>query len=736
MDIAAGRNVKSIEVFALLLMVVFATELTVMEIFSPLFRQLGTVMAALADATLLAVISALPLWIIFAPIFAGHPRRDAATRRALGVAFARLVFGFFLIELLVMLFLPGLLGGYDTGFLNLADAGLTVLITAPLLWWLLAGLERDHQRATLADLLDSPLLLYLLLLYLVFLAALLHDLIVSEEFLHSPQGSLHIVSAILLTLIIAPFLWLFVARPLRHSLHSERTRARAIYEQVVDAVVLIDAQGLIAALNPAARQLFGYTEEELVGQPVGLLFDESLFDLTPRPKKGGDGSISSGFRETSGWHRSGRTLSLDVSASPVTIGGYEGCLLIMRDIGERREAERVLRESDIRFREVFEQSEDAIIFFKPGTDYVVDANATAAELFGYDKADLRGRGFECLFWGNELSRVQEAVRILQEGETAQLDHLAGLRGDGTGCIVSLRIKFMTLRGVRLIYCTLRDVTDRVRLEQEARDIQARLIQANKMTSLGLLVSGVAHEVNNPNNLIMTNAQLLAGGMNDNLRVLQEYYRENGDFLLGGIPFSELDGQLPRLVNGIINGSRRIARIVNDLKSYARTDPRGLESTVDMNQVATASISILQHELVRATERFRCDLAGNLPTIAGNSQQLGQVVINLLMNACQALPSRQHGIRLATDFDPVTDEVVLTVADEGVGIAPEDGRRIMEPFFTTRLDRGGTGLGLSICRSIVTEHRGLLDFNSIPGKGTTFTVKIPAATGSKRKQTDE
>lgn len=723
MEFATGRNIKSIEAFALLLLVVFTTELSVMEIFHQFFSRLGVVPAALADATLLALFSALPLWIIFSPGFVGAPRRSEAVRRLLTATLLKLVGGFFLVELLVMLFLPPLLHAKGPMFLALADAGLTTLLTAPLLWVVLARLERDQYRVALADLLESPLLLYLLLLYVVFLAALLHDLVIPAGLTTFTHGPVHFLTAVLLTLIIAPFLWLFVARPLRRLLQSERVRARAVYEQVIDAVVLADDQGLITSLNPAALRTFGYSESELVGRPVVMLFDGSSGQTELLLESGGEGHR--GFREMLGWHRSGRTLLLEVSVSNVNIGGDKGCLMIMRDIGERREAERALRESDIRFREVFEQSEEALLFFKPGSDYIVDANATAEKLFGCPKAEIRGRGLERLFYGRDLVRVRETIRGLETDGVVQFDDLEGLRANGSGCIVSMRVKFMSLQGVRLVYCVLRDITDKVRMEQEARDIQARLIQANKMTSLGLLVSGVAHEVNNPNNLIMANAQLLANGLADVERILREYFRENGDFLLGGIPYSELDGQLPQLISGINDGSRRIANIVSELKNYARSDPSGLETVIDFNQVVTTSISILQHELSRSTARFQCELADNLPTIAGNGQQLGQVVINLLVNACQALPSRQHGIRLATAYDPVNRQIVLTVADEGVGISPEDARRIMEPFFTTRLDRGGTGLGLSICRSIVAQHGGTIEFSSQPGNGATFTVKIPA-----------
>ncbi len=720
-----ARLTRPVEVFALLLLVVFTTELAVMELFSPLFLQVGVVIAALIDATLLVVIAAVPLSIIFAPVFRGRLRRDDAVRRALVAAFGKLALGCLAIELLVMLLLPGLLPPDNSTLFDLANAGLTTLGSAPLLWWLLARLDRDNYRIVLADLLESPQLLYLLLIYIIFVSALLQELLFSDDLpmvYHSPA---HIVEALMMTLIIAPFLWLFVARPLRRSVQAERVRARAVYEQVIDAVVLVDGQGRIVSLNPAARSIFGYAEAELVGRLVDVLCADErqaleLLRLAATDDRGAHGV----FREINGQRRNGTLLTMDVSVSRILIGGREDHLLIMRDVTERKEAERALRESDIRFREVYEQSEDAILFFKPGSFYVIDANATSEQLFGYAKADLRGHGLERLFSGQHLARVQQLVAAIRSGEKLQIDSLVAVRSDGSECIVTLRVKVMTLQGIEVIYSTLRDITERVLMERESREIQARLIQANKMTSLGLLVSGVAHEVNNPNSFIMNNAQLFAASWRDCRKILHEYSRDNGDFLLGGIPFSEFDAQSVQLLEGILDGSRRIDRIIDSLKQFARPTVIGSMGEVDLNQVVASAVAILQHELVRYTEHFRCDLAGELPRIKGNGQQLGQVIINLLMNACQALPDRSCSIRLATAYDPTIDMVAVLVQDEGLGIDPENSRQIMEPFFTTKLDSGGTGLGLSICRTIVAEHWGELQFVSAPGEGTTFTVKLP------------
>jgi signal transduction histidine kinase len=308
---------------------------------------------------------------------------------------------------------------------------------------------------------------------------------------------------------------------------------------------------------------------------------------------------------------------------------------------------------------------------------------------------------------------------------SSLDRIVNLRKDGSEVIVSVRGKVITLLGVPIIFCTIRDISERVRLEEESRDIQAKLIQANKMTSLGLLVAGVAHEINNPNNFILANSQLLERVWQDALKVLRGYYRENGDFQVGGIPFSAMDEDSSRLFTGILDGSRRINEIVNSLKGFARQDRNSTEHGVDVNRAVTVAVTILHHQLIKHTDKFHLDLTAEIPPVDGNRQQLEQVVINLLMNACQALPHKQCGIWVATGYDPAAEQVTITIRDEGVGMPGQVSSRMLEPFFTTRLDIGGTGLGLFISQSIVKEHGGTLEFTSEPGKGTTFIVKIPA-----------
>jgi len=660
--------------------------------------------------------------------------------------------------------------------------------------------------------------------------------------------------ATLSTVFIAALLWWLLILPLKQRSQSRNSVIKAVYTQAVDAIFTIDAEGTIEFFNPAAERLFGYSADELIGMNGALLFEEGQenLDLIIRSaaESSNEGNVVS--CETTGRHRNGSLLTVDVSISRIQFGGQQMQILILRDVSDRKkmaeairaseerftlavkgsndgiwdwdiqtgevyycprfkallgyktdemahtfasfenslhpddhdrviEAVRLhlkedapydveyrlrtktgnyrwyrargqvvrdsagkplrmagsisdislqkkaleaLRESEVRFRQIFEQSEDAIIFFKPGTCFIIDVNATAEKLFGHKKAELLNFGLEHIACPPDSSLLTNAICNISPARGIFLEKIGCICRDGRRIIVSVRGKVMTLQNVHITYTTFRDVTERLNMEQQAREIQSKLIQTNKMTSLGLLVSGVAHEINNPNNYIMANTQLLESSWSDALKILREYYRENGDFLIGGVSFLEIENRSPQLFAGIRDGSNRINSIVSNLKNFARNDLSLEKSTLDINQVATSAIAILHFELRKFTARFHVELAENLPRVKGSGQQLGQVIINLLMNACQALPDKEHGIWLTTGFNADANQVILSVRDEGYGMSPEKSKMVMEPFFTTKLDSGGTGLGLSICQSIANDNSWSIHFTSQENKGTTFTISIP------------
>nr|WP_239028019.1 transporter substrate-binding domain-containing protein [Geomonas subterranea] len=268
-----------------------------------------------------------------------------------------------------------------------------------------------------------------------------------------------------------------------------------------------------------------------------------------------------------------------------------------------------------------------------------------------------------------------------------------------------------------------EVAERNKALEALKRHQDKLIQADKMTSLGTLVSGVAHEINNPNGLLLLDIPVLKRVHDDAEEILEAHYHEHGDFMLGGVPYSEMRDEIPRILDEMQDGAQRIKRIVNDLKDFARKD-MGNKSLIDLDAVTRTALRLVDPTIRSCTNHFEAVFHGSLPKILGNGQRIEQVIVNLVLNACQALPDRDRGVLVRTSHDAVLGQVLLQVTDQGVGVAEEHLPYLLDPFFTTKRESGGTGLGLSVSAGIVKEHGGTLQFQSTPGAGTTVTLSFP------------
>ncbi|EAR59577.1 transporter substrate-binding domain-containing protein [Neptuniibacter caesariensis] len=258
----------------------------------------------------------------------------------------------------------------------------------------------------------------------------------------------------------------------------------------------------------------------------------------------------------------------------------------------------------------------------------------------------------------------------------------------------------------------RQVTRRT---EELKLQQQQLIQADKMTSLGILVSGVAHEINNPSSLLLLNLPVLQEVYQDADEILEAHYQEHGDFYLGGLAYSRMREEIPPMLDDMLTGTQRIRRIVDDLRDFARQSPSELSEKVDLNEVLETAIRLVDNTIKQSCDHFKVEYARSLPLFLGNAQRIEQVMINLIVNACQALERPSQAIHVRTFT--LDEKIYLEVIDEGRGIEPENLARLSDPFFTTRREEGGTGLGLSVSNSIVQEHGGRMLYESEPGEGT-------------------
>jgi len=399
-----------------------------------------------------------------------------------------------------------------------------------------------------------------------------------------------------------------------------------------------------------------------------------------------------------------------------------------KEIIDGVQTEKALSESEKKYRTILQSIDDGY--------YEVDLagnltffNDALCNILGYSKDELMGMNNRKFMDEMTSKKVYQTFNtVYRTGKAAKAFDWGTIRKDGTRRYLETSVSLIRdsegqpigFRGIG------RDITERKRAEEQAKLHQDQLMQASKMVALGTLVSGVAHEINNPNNFIMLNAPLLLEAWKNALPILEKYYEENGDFILGGMKYTEMRQNIPKLFSGISDGSARIKQIVDDLKNYVRQDTSDLAQSVDINAVLKSAISLVSNMINKSTDHFSIKYGKKLPALRGNFQRLEQVMINLIQNACQALLDKTKGISVSTSFAKQSHTIRVRIEDEGKGIPSETLPHITDPLFTTRQEFGGVGLGLSISSRIVQEHGGTMTFTSEPGKGTIAEIALPVA----------
>jgi PAS domain S-box-containing protein len=399
---------------------------------------------------------------------------------------------------------------------------------------------------------------------------------------------------------------------------------------------------------------------------------------------------------------------------------------LRREMAERQQAELALRASEERFRAITEAANEAIISADQ-TGAIVSWNAGAAAIFGHEAAEVLDTPVIRLI----PARHREGyTRVFAQWVATGHSPVMGTTLEATGIHKDgrefpLELSLSTWATAQGTYVTgiIRDLTARKRLEEQTRQQELQLIQANKMTALGTLVSGVAHEINNPNQLVLMNVRMLADAWHDALGILDDYHRDHDEFLLGGLPYAEMRKTLPALMQDVHDGARRIQRIVEDLRDFARPHSPGTSETFDLNEAVQRALRLLTQLIRRKTTSFHVDLAADLPPVRGESQKVEQIVVNLVVNALEALPDPGRRVTVSTRFAPAERCVFLAIEDEGVGIPPEHLARLCDPFFTTKHESGGTGLGLAITAELVGLHGGTIRLDESQ-PGACFCVTIP------------
>ncbi|OGU06593.1 MAG: calcium-binding protein [Geobacteraceae bacterium GWC2_58_44] len=487
-----------------------------------------------------------------------------------------------------------------------------------------------------------------------------------------------------------------------------------VIEQSPNSVVIATLAGSIEYVNPGTSEATGYAVEELVGQDVTLLsppeaayeIERALHEVVNHGKEW-RGEIPARRKE-------GEVFWEQVTISPIRSleGKITHFVSTKEDITQRKQFELSLRESEERYRRLFENNPHPMWAYDLETLRFLAVNHAAVLHYGYSREEFLAMTINDILPPQEVPALIDAVATPPEmPEAASLRR--HMKSDGSVIVAEVTSHLLQFSGREAEIVQADDVTEKIRAEEEKSALEHQLAQSQKMEAIGTLTGGIAHDFNNILTAIVGYATLIQ----------MEIGNEN---------------PLHRKVSQILSASERAANLIHSLLAYSRKQP-SKTACVGLNSIV-AGIEPLLRRVIPENIEFVSRLAEADLTIMADSGQVEQVLMNLIVNARDAMCGGGE-MRVATE--PITLDrnfitthgygsagsyALLTVSDSGVGMEEKTRNRIFEPFFTTKEVGKGTGLGLAMVYGIVKQHNGFINCYSEPGHGTVFRIYLPLADG--------
>jgi PAS domain S-box-containing protein len=526
-------------------------------------------------------------------------------------------------------------------------------------------------------------------------------------------------------------------------LQAEKEFTENVLDALVDTVFVFEpGTGRPIRWNQAFNAVSGYSDKEILKKkaPDDWYSKEDLERAelaTQMVLQKGRVTI-----EMSLITKDGTTVPTEYTASLLSGPGDEQRLVTVgRDLTERKRAEDALRESEERYRQLFEMESDAIFLIDNETGQILEANRAASALYGYSHEELLSKkNTDLSAEPEETQRVTEETPIVADNQV-----LIPLRWhrkrDGTVFPVEITGRFFEHKGRPVHVAAIRDTTERrqmqAQLHEHAEHLEqlvqekiheldlerAKLVHTSRLAALGQMATGVAHELNQP-----LTAILLEG---DYLKTLAQRSLDEAS------PVTLDARDLHRVGEDITADVGRCTRIIDHLRTFGRISEQE-PTPIDLNQIIEDSFILVGRRLQEHGVEVKLRLGKDLPPILADVHRLEQVILNLITNAEYGLSAMARRVkdgevdlvdyrqRLEISTYLEGEDVVARVRDNGIGIPKEDKEHIFEPFFTTKPVGEGTGLGLSISYGIVTGFGGEITFESAENEGTIFTLRFPAA----------
>jgi len=505
---------------------------------------------------------------------------------------------------------------------------------------------------------------------------------------------------------------------------QERTKAVRCalkdWEEIVEAIgqptLILDPQHGVIAANRATVRAMGRSKEALMGMKCYEIMHHTDQPPEDCPM---EKMMASGHFETVEMEVEAIGGVFLVSCTPLfdDDGNLQKVIHIATDITERKRAEDQIRRSKIMLQAVFDGISDPLVMV--GKDMSVKMlNRAAAEYYQVELRNVidnpcyqtfRGRSTPC-----EGCDIPSAV---SSGEAATFERKGVADSDRFEQVVIYPLrKEKREEGAAIV--RISDIT-------EGKLMQRQVMQSEKLASLGLLVSGIAHEINNPNNFIIFNIPIMRDYLNEMIPILDDYARVHPDFELFGMSYPEFRKDIFKLLDNIEHGSGRINTIVSDLREFSRRKDKHERRLVDLKQVVEKSVAICRSEIRKKVKTFEMNIPEGFPKIFTDPEAVEQVLVNILINAAHAADKEDSWVRLnVRSGETPHDHLIIEVSDNGCGMDDKSMGKIFDPFFTTKPVGTGTGLGLYVSHSLIKGLGGRIEVESEEGEGSMFRVVVP------------
>ncbi len=490
---------------------------------------------------------------------------------------------------------------------------------------------------------------------------------------------------------------------------SPQGEFEALLAAAVDAIIVIDGAGIISAFNPAAERMFGYSAAEVAGRNVKVLMPEpyqSEHDGYLRHYHDtGEAHIIGIGREVTARRADGSIFPIDLAVGEIHGGEHRRFVGIIRDISERKRVEEQLRQREEQLRLVFDHAPLATVTYNADGN-ILSANQAFCALLGYTPEEALKLNYKIITHADDL---EGAMRRMADAFRGELERYAlpkrYLAKDGRvvhGMLHAGMVHDESGKPV-LMVVQIEDRSRQHQAEVEVRQHRERLAHVGRISLMGEMAAGLAHEINQPLSAISNYAQA-------SKRILEEG---------GGT------AEVTQALDKIAMQALRAGEVIRRLRSMIRkrdSEP----AVVDTNELVTDTLELLEADARANNVRLRLELTPNLPRVRCDVIQIQQVVLNLVRNGIDAMltntAERPH-ITIRT-VPSNGDAVEIAVADAGFGVPPDVEQRLFTPFYSTKRD--GLGLGLSISRGIVEAHGGELGHRANSPRGTVFFFTLPAS----------